>query len=193
MRTLLSDTAPARKYRIALFPAVIVAALLVFQVGASASPPLRETGHVDATVLLPGATARCGFDIFGHFEGDFRFTVFRDNNGQIVREVDTFPSFKATVYAPATGKSYTSASPQVAHATYTPGAAIGSTAIITLTGLFEKIGAIDMEGGRLEFEAVVVAYDAAGLPITQFVREISHTGAQLDAFIGAQRCAAMRP
>jgi hypothetical protein len=192
MRTPLSHTAHTRKRRLALFPAVIVAALLVFQVGASASPPLRETGHTDATFLLPGATAQCGFDVFGHFEGDFRFTVFRDKDGRIVREIDTFPSFKATVFAPSTRKSYTSASPAVLHATYTPGAAIGSMAIVTITGLLEKIGDIDMVGGRLEFEAVVVAYDDVGVPITQFVREISRSGPHLDAPFGVQRCAAMR-
>lgn len=182
-----------RAPRRALVLAISAVVMLMLGTTAAASPPLRETGHQDVTLLLPGATARCGFDIFGHFEGDFRFTVFYDNEGRIVREIDTFPSFKVTVFAPSTGKSYTSASPQVLHATYTPGAAIGSTAIVRLTGLLEKIGGIDMEGGRLAFEAVVVDYTDAGVPLVQFVREISRSGPHLDAPFGVQRCAAMRP
>ncbi|TME32490.1 MAG: hypothetical protein E6I66_05165 [Chloroflexi bacterium] len=192
MRTPLLDTVPTRKSGLALFPAVIVAALLVLQAGAAASPPLREQGHQDDTVILPGASARCGFPIYGRFEGDFNFTVFY-KNGQIEREVDTFPSFKVTVFAPSTGKSYTSASPAVLHTTYTNGAAIGSTAIAALTGLFEKIDGVDMDGGRFVFDAVVVDYDAAGVPLIRFVREISSVGPDLDAPIRFQRCAAMMP
>jgi hypothetical protein len=193
MRTPLPYTAPARKFRLALFPAAIVAALFVFQIGASASPPLVETGHYDDTVLLPGATARCGFPIYGRFQGDFRATVFYDNGGNIVREVDTFPMATVTVYAPSTGKSYTSASPAVLITTYTDGASIGSTAVASLNGLFEKIDGVDLDGGRFVFEAVVDGYDTAGVPQITFVREISSVGPDLDAFIGVQRCAAMRP
>ncbi len=172
---------PTRKCRLALFPAVIVAALFLFQLGAAASPPLQETGHYDNTALPPGATAVCGFPVFGHFEGDFHFTVFYDQDGNIVREVDTFPSATITVYAPSTGKSYTSASP------------IGSTATAARTGLLEKIDDIDMDGGRVVFEARVTRYDAAGVPIIQFVRVISSSGPDLDAPIRFQRCAAMMP
>ncbi len=192
MRTPLHYV-PTRKCRLALFPAVIVAALFLFQLGAAASPPLQETGHFDNTALLPGATAVCGFPVFGHFEGDFHFTVFYDQDGNIVREVDTFPSATTTVYAPSTGKSYTSASPAVLHTTYTNGAAIGSTATAALTGLLEKIDDIDMDGGRVVFEARVTRYDAAGVPIIQFVRVISSSGPDLDAPIRFQRCAAMMP
>ena len=191
MRTPLSDIVPTRKCRLALVPAVIVAALFVFQMGASASPPLQERGHQDSTFLLRAATRVCGFNIYGHFEGDFHFTVFYDNAGNIVREVDTFPSFKVTVYAPSTGKSYTSARPAVLLTTYTDGAAIGSTAIAEEVGLFDKIDGIALVGGRFVYEAVVVGYDDAGVPLIRFVSEISTSGPQ--ANIPVARCAAMQP
>ena len=192
MHTPLLTAVPTRKCRLALFPAAIVAALFIFQVGASAAPPLQETGHYDYTVLLPGATRICGFPVYGHFQGDFRLTVFYDNNGRIVREVDTFPMATVTVYAPSTGKSYTSASPAVLITTYTNGASVGSTAIASLNGLLEKIDGVDLDSGRFVFEAAVDGYDAAGVPQIHFVREISSVGADLDAFIGAQRCAAVQ-
>ena len=191
MRTPLRIVVPTRS-RLGLVPAVIVAALFVLQLGASASPPLQETGHYDNTMLLPGATRACGFPVFGRFEGDFRSTVFYDNNGNIVREVDTFPTARITVWAPFTGKSYTSASPAAQHIDYTDGASLGSSAIVSLTGLLEKIDGVDLDGGRLVFEAVVDGYDAAGVPHIHFVREISSNGPDLDAFIGAQRCAAVQ-
>src|SRR5206468_12917432 len=190
MRTPSLDAMPTRKCRLALFPAVIVAALFVFQIGASASPPLQVSGHRDDTFLLMGATRACGFNIYGHFEGDFHFTVFYDKAGNIVREVDTFPSFKQTVYAPSTGKSYTSARPAVLLTTYTDGAAIGSTAIAAEVGLFDKIDSIALVGGRFVYEAVVVDYDA-GVPLIRFVSEISTSGPQ--ANVAVARCAAMQP
>ena len=193
MRTPLLIAVPTRKCRLALFPAVIVAALFVFQLGASAAPPLQETGHYDNTVLLPGATARCGFPIYGRFQGDYRFTAFYDENGNVVREVDTFPMATVTVWAPSTGKSYTSASPAVLHTDYTNGVTVGSTAIATLTGLLEKVDGVDLDSGRLVYQAIVIGQDPAGVPITMFDHVISSTGADLDAFIGVQRCAAMRP
>ena len=192
MTTPLLNAVPTRKCRLALFPAAVVAALFLFQLGASAAPPLQETGHYDYAVLLHGATRVCGFPVYGRFQGDFRLAVFYDNNGNIVREVDTFPMATVTVYAPSTGKSYTSASPAVLITTYTNGASVGSTAIASLNGLLEKIGGIDLDSGRLVFEAVVDGYDAAGVPHIHFVREISSVGPDLDAFIGAQRCAAVQ-
>jgi hypothetical protein len=188
---MLSAPSHTRAFRSLVLVGIAIV-LLLMQSVAVAQPPLRERGHIDDTILLPGATAQCGFNIFGHFEGDFQFTVFY-KDGAIVSEVDTFPSFKITVFAPSTGKSYTSASPAVLHTWYTEGARIGSTAIAAVSGLFEKVGSVDMEGGRVVFEAVVVDYDAAGVPLIEFVREISSSGPHLDAFIGAQRCAAMRP
>jgi len=191
MRTPLSDTVPTRKCRLALFPAVIVAALFLFQIGAAASPPLQEWGHRDDTFLAMGATRLCHFEVWVHVEGDFHFTLFYDNAGNIVREVDTFPSFRVTVYAPSTGKSYTSARPAVLHTTYTDGASIGSAAIAAEVGLFEKIDGIAMVGGRFVYEAVVVDYDDAGVPLIRFVSEISTSGPQ--ANIPVARCAAMQP
>jgi hypothetical protein len=180
-----------RAPRRALVLAISAVVMLLFGTSAAASPPLRDWGHYDDTVRLAGASNACGFDIFGHFVGDFHFTVFYDNAGNIVREVDTFPSAKLTIFAPSTGRSYTSANPAVLHTTYTNGAAIGSTAIASLTGLLEKVGNVDMDSGRVVFEGVVDHYEN-GVPFINFVSLISTSGPDLDAFVGVQRCAAMR-
>jgi len=156
---------------------------------ALANPPLREWRDFDDDVLLPGATAVCGFEIRGHFVGSSHFTLYYDKDGNIVKEVDTFPSLKVTVYRPGTDQSYTSAEPAVLIAYYTNNAVVGSTATVFSAGLFERIPGIGIEGGRIEYNAVVVAIDDAGVPLVQFVSPISASGPQLDQPIRFGRCA----
>jgi hypothetical protein len=155
---------------------------------ASAEAPLQERVHVDFDVRLGGASAACGFEVRGHFEGDQHFTVFYDNTGAIVREVDTFPSFAFTIYAPSTGKSYTSVGPAVLIQYYTDGAAVGSRVTAFVAGLAERIPGFDMNGGRFVFDAVVIGYEA-GVPLIRFVSEISSVGPDFDTTIAAARCA----
>jgi len=175
---------------------LVVFAVLISLLGSSAvayaQPPTQETNHFDVTRLLIRASKICGFEVFGHFEGTSHFVVFYDRSGAIDREVDTFPDVKVTVFAPSTGKSYTSASPAVLHTQYTDGAAIGSSAIAELTGLVEKVDGVDMDGGRLVFNAIVVGRDAAGVPRIRFTSVISSSGPDLETTIGRARCNAVR-
>lgn len=169
-----------------------IALMLASQSSATAGAPLQEWQDFDFDFLLPGATAACGFPVRAHLEGRAHFTVFYDQEGQIIREVDTFPSLKITVYSPTTGKSYTSAQPAVLITDYEPGAAIGSEAIAYASGLFEKIGDVALEGGRIVFSAEVVAYDPAGVPLIQFTGAISESGPHVDGPIGVARCNAVK-
>jgi hypothetical protein len=156
---------------------------------ALASAPLREWTHIDNDIVLPGATAVCGFEIRGHFVGDSHFTLYYDNDGNIVKEIDTFPSLTVTVYRPGTDMSYTTVAPAVLLTYYTDNAAIGSAATAYLTGLLEHIPGIDMDSGRFAYNARVITIDSAGIPIIQFVSEISSAGPDLDRPIRFQRCA----
>jgi hypothetical protein len=169
-----------------------VGLVLLFGSAAAAGGPLNERTHLDTDIRLNGASNVCGFEVRGHFEGDQHFAVFYDNTGAIVREVDTFPSFKVTIYAPSTGKSYTSAGPAVLTQYYTNGAAVGSPVTAILTGLLERLPGIGMEGGRFVYNAVVIGYDPAGVPLIRFVSEVSSVGPDLETTIGAARCAAVR-
>jgi|SRR6267143_93963 len=170
--------------------AFVAALLIAMQGDASADQPLQVRRHVDADVPANAASRICGFEIRAHFVGDANITLFYDNDGNIVREVDTFPSWNVTVYRPGTDQAYSSASPQVLHFQYTNGAAIGSTVTVEATGLLEKIPGIGMESGREVFESVVTGYDAVGVPLTRFVREISSSGPDLPLQpFGRNRCA----
>src|SRR5437868_9503179 len=147
---------------------------------AFAQPPLQEWIHRDFTNRLNGASRACGFDVFGHFEGDLHWVVFYDRSGAIDRKVDTASNFTVTVWAPSTGKSYTTVSAASLHTQYTNGAAVGSTATAELTGLLEKFDGVAMDGGRLVFSAVVVGYDAAGVPLIDTVSTISSSGPDIE-------------
>jgi hypothetical protein len=171
------------------FLAFVAVLMLATQTGAAATEPLQSRHHVDVDVPAVGASLICGFEIRVHIEGDTHFTVFYDNEGNIVREVDTSPSLKITVYRPGTDQSYTTASPAMLHTQYTDGAAVGSEATAELTGLLERIPGLDMDAGRLVFSAVVFAYDADGVPIIRGTGIISSAGPDLDAPIRFQRCA----
>ena len=165
---------------------------LALSTTAAADPPLQEWRHIDVTAKAVAASRLCGFDIFRHFEGDSHFTVFYDNDGAIVREVDTFPSLTITLYAPSTGQSYTSSVPAVLHTYYTNGAATGSQATAILTGLAEKFGFADLDAGRLVFLARVIGHDAAGVPTIQFVETISSVGPDVDVSVQQSRCDGIR-
>lgn len=168
-----------------------IALMLATQTSALADPPLQEWQDFDFDLLLRGATAACGFPVRIAIEGRAHFIVFYDNEGRIIREVDTFPSLKVTVYSETTGKSYTSAQPAVLITNYEPGAAIGSSATAIAVGLFEKIGDVGLEGGRIVFDAVVVDYDPAGVPLIQITGVVEQNGPHIDGPIGVARCEAV--
>jgi hypothetical protein len=80
----------------------------------------------------------------------------------------------------------------VLHTDYTNGAALGSVATATLTGLVEKFGSADLDSGRLVFLAHVTGYDAAGVPTIRFFQEISSVGPNADVSIQQSRCDGVR-
>lgn len=169
--------------------ALVGALMLVTQTVAAADQPLRERQHTDVDIPAIGASAVCGFPIRIHAVGDSNFTLFYDNQGNIIREIDTFPSWKITVYRPGTDIGYTTASPAVVTFHYTNGAAIGSSVTGTVTGLVQRIPGIDLDGGRFVFTGFVRGYDAAGVPLVTFTAQVSTTGPDLDAPQPVQRCA----
>lgn len=179
-------------FRGACLVSLAVAAMLATGARASANAPLQEWKSFDTTVKATGASAICGFDIWRHVEGSAHFIVFRDSSGAIVREVDTFPALTNTIYAPSTGKSYTSVSPAVLRTYYTNGAAIGSEATAILTGLVEVYGDVGMDGGRLVFLARVVRFDAAGVPLIKGYATVSSVGPDVGMTTAQARCEAMR-
>ena len=160
---------------------------------AYADAPLVVEVPIDATARLGPASAFCGIDIFLHAEGIAHWRVFYDQDGVIVREIDTFPTLTWTVFAPSTGKSYTTRRPAVLHVDYTNGGAVGSPAVATFTGMLDTFGpGPGIIPGRISFNAVVVAIHPTGVPLIQLGAVIEATP-NTNVNFAAERCAAMLP
>jgi hypothetical protein len=169
--------------------AFVTAFLFAMQTVALADQPVHERLHNEFDVLAGGASALCGFDIRVHFVGDAIFTLFRDQDGNITKEIDVFPNAKLTVYRPETTIGYTTATPAVITYYYTDGAPIGSTFTAIVTGLVQKIPGIDLDSGRALVTGVVIGYDTAGVPMDRGTSVEQLAGPDLDAPQSVQRCA----
>jgi hypothetical protein len=107
-----------------------LAAVMVLGPGgvARAVPPEHSVEHVDETFEITG---ECSFTVLGHLEGDVRHMVFFDQAGNVVRELEVFPGFRVTFTNAETGKSISTVSPSVNHATINP----DGSAVVAITGL----------------------------------------------------------
>ena len=178
--------------RLILRSSLVIAMLAATQSGAAADTPLQFRDHTDFTFRSGGASALCGFDVFVHLLGDGRATVFHDKSGAIVREEDSAINFKFTVFAPSTGKSYTYTFAGALQTFYTDGGAIGSPAIVIATGMQERFPGDGVNAGRTVYEAVVIDVNEGGVPVTDFVDVLSHTGPSLTTSIAQARCDAVK-
>jgi hypothetical protein len=118
----------------------------------------------------------CGFDVFDVFAGNVDTTLFYDQSGALIREIDTSPSLTFSLAAPSTGKSIGSRASAVLITDYTGGGALGTAAVASLTGLTQMIQPGVMFTGRQVFDAVVVDHSPDGVPIIEFTNMISESG-----------------
>jgi hypothetical protein len=118
----------------------------------------------------------CGFDIFDVVTGNVTTTLFYDQSGTLIRQIDTFPAFKFFFSAPSTGKSIGSASPSPVTIDYTGGGAVGTPAVVRWMGLRLMLQPGVMGTGRQVFEAVVVGQSPEGIPDIMLTNLIFQSG-----------------
>jgi hypothetical protein len=118
----------------------------------------------------------CGFDVFDVLAGNIDVTLFYDQSGTLIREIDTSPSLTFSFAAPSTGKSIGSRSPAVLITDYASGGALGTAAVASLTGLSQRLAPGVMFTGNQVFDAVVVDHSPEGVPIIEFTNMISQSG-----------------
>lgn len=114
--------------RFALLLGLATVMVLVLGGVARAVPPEHSVEHVDETFRDEDA---CSFTVLAHIEGDIRRTVFFDQAGNVVRELEVFPNFRVTFTNADTGKSISTVSPSVLHVTINP----DGSAVVAVTGL----------------------------------------------------------
>lgn len=141
---------------------------------AAATPPLRDVFDVEGSFPDDALSEACGVPVEIGITGTFSITVFRDRDGQTIREIDTQPGTKLTYSSGDASIAFPFSG--VLHADYTDGAVVGSTATIALTGNVGPFGDLPGPGsGRLVLSAVVVETED-GFVFTRFTGLRSASG-----------------
>jgi hypothetical protein len=141
-----------------------------------ATPPQHFHTQLNISDRDDELSEACGFDVFQVFAANVNTTLFYDQSGTLIRQIDTFPTGTFGFAAPSTGKSIGSASTSVLITDYTGGGAVGTAAVARLTGLTFMLQPGVMFTGRQVSEAVVVDHSPEGVPILEFTNLISQSG-----------------
>jgi hypothetical protein len=169
----------------------LAAAALVSAGVATANAPIRATLLLDnVTFQDPFMTDACNLPVYMTLNGTIKATLFLDQNGNAVREVDTQPGVKLT-YSSDSGRSISFPWSIISHTDYSAGTSVGSPVTSTLTGNIGSFtGFVGPGTGRLVLSGEVVEVDSNGVPITAFTGLVSMSG----NFTGetAKICAALK-
>jgi hypothetical protein len=141
-----------------------------------ATPPKHFQFPLSDSFRNDDLSAACGFDVNVVTTGNLDITLLYDQSGTLIKEIDTFPAFAFFITAPSTGQSIRSSSPAVAHVDYTGGGAVGTTAVVSVTGLAFMTQHGVMFTGRQVFDAVVEGQSPEGIPENMTGDLISQSG-----------------
>ena len=176
-----------------LFVCAVASAALVST--ASAAAPTRISIPIDSTAPSPLLTSACGFDVSITQVGTLKATVFHDQSGAIIRELDTQPGTQLIVSSSTTGKSFAFPFASVFRTEYPNGTTPGSKAVVTMTGLGDKVPGIPADAGRIVFaDATVLFVNSSGIPIVDFGPQSSSNGhSNTDTTLVTAICSALAP
>src|SRR5262245_44064534 len=159
----------------------------------AAAEPFRVRTVVDLTFGEPGLSALCGFAVYRHLEGKVHATLFRDENGAPVREIDTSPSLRYTFFSPDTGKSVSYPGTGTLITDYRA----DGTAVATVAGHLTLVHVAGrppllINVGLFVFRAEVIGTTPEGLPIIgPPIEVLFEAGVDLGSVLGA--CEALAP
>ena len=177
-----------------LFVCAVASAALVST--ASAAEPTRISIPIDSTAPSPLLTSACGFDVSITQVGTLRATVFHDQSGVIIREIDTQPGTQLILSSSTTtGKSFSFPFSSTFRTEYPNGTTPGSEAVVTVTGLGDKVPGIPADAGRIVFaNATVLFVNTSGIPIVDFGPQSSSSGhSNADTTLVTAICSALAP
>ena len=158
--------------KLALLAAIVAAAVTAS--GAGATPPEQFAIPIQDSFDAPFMSAACGVPVTITIEGTAHVRLVRNDAGLVVHEHDVLSSFTAVFESPlalgGTGLSFTNRSPSVATFDYGSGAALGSTAVITLTGLAGPAAGAGsgVTAGYQRLTGVVYGFSPEGIPLVDF-------------------------
>ncbi len=176
--------------------AVAAFALAAFASAALAMEPATYSFDISRTYYAPFTSAHCGIPVYITADGSVEITLFYDQDGNVVREIDRAPGFTDTFFSPATGQSFTVHSPFVAMYDYGAGATLGGPATITLVGTEGDAGGpgTAVTAGRVVIPGVVIGFSPEGIPLVDPAGEPTSQSGTFPDFLTVglpERCAAL--
>ena len=176
-----------------LFVCAVASAALVST--ASAAEPTRISIPIDSTAPSPLLTSACGFDVSITQVGTLKATVFHDQSGAIIREIDTQPGTQLILSSSTTGKSFSFPFSSTFRIEYPNGTTPGSEAVVTVTGLGDKVPGIPADAGQIVFaNATVLFVNSSRVPIVDFGPQSSSSGhSNTDTTLVTAICSALAP
>jgi len=184
--------------KLALLVAVCAAALATGSVDAASVETSRIVIH--DSFDAPFMSAACGVPVMITIDGVAQVTLRRNEAGLAAWEHDTTASFTAVFSSPGslggTGRSFTNRSPSVAFFDYGSGATIGSTAIVTLTGLQGPAAgpSSSITAGYQRLTGTVFGFSPEGIPLVDFDGPVAAQHGVWPEFLDVvlpERCAAL--
>ncbi len=149
----------------------VVSLAFVAPATGSARPVEHFTLDLSGTFFAGLVSRTCGFDVTGTVSVNpnaVNVTLFYDESGNIVREIDTIPAGHITFTAVATGKSVTyPIAGAIVFTDYPEGAFIGAPAIVEFHGNPSHLRGAFLSPGVHIFRATVVDFiQPEGIPLT---------------------------
>jgi len=162
---------------------------------ASAAELTRISIPVDSSAPSPLLTSACGFDVSITQVGTLKATVFHDQSGAIIREIDTQPGTQLILSSSTTGKSFSFLFSSTFRNEFPNGTAPGSEAVVTATGLGDKVPGIPADARQIVFaNAPVLFVNSSGVPIVDFGPQSSSSGrSNTDTTLVTAICSALAP
>jgi YD repeat-containing protein len=179
------------------FVSVTAVALLLLAAQAASMPPTRVDFAFDETFPSGFLPSFCGIPVFIHVQGGGTTTLHYDNDGNLIRELDTLAEgATTTIFSPVelggTGKSFTDETHAPSTFLYPDGTDIGDAAIVILNGVQRTSGPGNPRiVGRESYEGVIIDYTPDGVPVVDPIVLVSQHG-QFDLVAVLQaRCDAL--
>ena len=160
---------------------------------AIADGPLQFRSFVDITLAQPGLSALCAFSVYRRIVGTVTATLFLDDGGNPVHEIDTSPSLRNTYFSPDTGKSLSFPGTGTLMTDYYS----NGTAVASVDGMLTLVqvpggGPLLLNVGRIVFTADIVGTNADGVPVIGPPKQtLFEAGVDHGSVLGA--CQALAP
>ena len=166
-------------------------ALVAPAASAQAAPRVEHVNDIDLSTefVSPFLSDACGFPVTSTTENVADVTLFYDENGLIIREIQRSPGGRSTLSG--NGNSITFSLPRVQVFTYPSGATIGAPASGKFLGADGHVPGIGATAGQYEVTGTVTGFTPEGLPIVTVENQEFHGNEPSPATIIAAICGAL--